>query len=59
MSNAPAEEMIAVTLLQEPPCVLPPDDRWDENATLIAEVRSAFPELLRLARLGLTIERQS
>jgi hypothetical protein len=30
--------------------------KWDENAALIAELRTALPELLRLATIGLAAE---
>jgi len=53
----PGEEIVAACLIQGPPYVIPADDRFEENAELIAAVRTALPELLRLARLGL--ERQS
>ncbi|MEG3144954.1 hypothetical protein U1839_09830 [Sphingomonas sp. RT2P30] len=46
------EEMVAACLIQDPPYVVP-EARWDENAALIAAMRNALPELLRLARLGL------
>lgn len=49
----PTEKLVAVCLLQWPDLVHLPDGRWRENADLIAEVRTALPELLRLARLGL------
>ena len=54
----PSEEIVAATLIQAPAYVLPSDDRWNENANLIAAVRSALPELLRLARRGLADERR-
>ncbi|MBS7695665.1 MULTISPECIES: hypothetical protein [unclassified Chelatococcus] len=50
----PSGEVIAACLIQEPPYVVPTDERYDENAALIAAMRNALPELLRLARLGLT-----
>jgi hypothetical protein len=49
----PGEEIVAACLIQSPPYVMPADDRFEENARLIAELRNALPELLRLARLGL------
>jgi len=49
----PGEEIVAACLLQSPPYVIPADDRFEKNAELIATVRTALPELLRLARLGL------
>lgn len=47
------EEMVAACLVQASPYVVPADDRFEENAVLIAAVRNALPELIRLARLGL------
>jgi len=32
---------------------MPQDQRWAENAALIAAVRNHLPELIRLAGLGL------
>lgn len=52
----PLDEVIATCLLQQPRYVDPPDAKWDENAALIAELRTALPELLRLARIGLAEE---
>jgi hypothetical protein len=49
----PGSEVVAACTIQSPPYVVPADDRDEENAALIAEVRNALPELLRLARLGL------
>ena len=49
----PSSEIVAACLIQSPPYVTPADDRYRENAMLIARVRSALPELLRLASLGL------
>ena len=49
----PGSEIVAACLIQSPPYVTPDDDRFQENAMLIARVRTARPELLRLARLGL------
>ena len=49
----PLDVVVAACLLQQPRYVDPPDQKWDENAALIAEVRTALPELLRLARIGL------
>jgi hypothetical protein len=50
-------EVIAATLIQQPSYVVPSDDRWTENANLIAEMRNTLPELLRLAAIGLAAER--
>ncbi|MDQ0249663.1 hypothetical protein J2W22_001710 [Sphingomonas kyeonggiensis] len=47
------EEMVAACLIQAPPYVVPADDRFEENAALIATMRNVLPELIRLARLGL------
>lgn len=49
----PTEEIIAGCLIQEPRYVDVADQRWNENAELIARVRTLLPELLKLARLGL------
>ena len=45
-------EFIVATLIQQPRYIMPSDDRHLENAALIAEVRNALPELLRLAAIG-------
>jgi hypothetical protein len=50
----PGEEMVAACLIQSPPYVIPADDRFEANAALIAAMRNALPELIRLARLGLS-----
>jgi hypothetical protein len=50
------DHVIAACLVQSPPYVVPADDRWAENAALIAEMRNALPELIRLARIGLAQE---
>ena len=47
-------EILAACLIQAPPYVVPADGKWDENARLIAAARNALPELIRLAKLGLT-----
>lgn len=49
----PVDKMVAVCLLQDPRLAVLPDRRWNENAELIAAMRNALPELLRLAQLGL------
>jgi hypothetical protein len=49
----PGEDIVAACLIQSPPYVVPADDRFEENARLIAAVRNALPEPIRLARLGL------
>ncbi|WP_374942910.1 hypothetical protein [Sphingomonas sp.] len=48
--------VVAATLIQHPTYVMPEDGRDRENAELIAAVRTALPELLRLARLGAASE---
>lgn len=50
--------VVAATYLQHRDYVRPADDRGNENAALIAAVRSALPELLRLARLGAKSEQR-
>ncbi|MGV3481956.1 MAG: hypothetical protein ACO1O3_18545 [Sphingobium sp.] len=52
----PSSEVVAACLIQQPPYVLPADDRFDENAALIAMMRTALPQLLRLARIGLAAD---
>ena len=49
--------IVAATYLQHRNYVVPADDRGWENAELIAAIRSALPELLRLARIGAAAER--
>lgn len=49
--------VVAATYLQHRDYVMPPDNKGKENAELIAAVRTALPELLRLARLGAALER--
>jgi hypothetical protein len=51
------EDVVAACLLQSPAVAVSADRRWDENAKLIAAVRNALPKLLRLARIGLDVER--
>ena len=46
----PGQEIVAACLIQNPPYVLSADDRFEENAALIAAMRNHLPELLRLAR---------
>ena len=59
-SDAPDSrcEVIAATLIQQPDYVVPSDEKWSENAQLIVEMRNALPELLRLARVGLSTEQE-
>ena len=49
----PSGEVVAACLVQSPPYVVPTDNRFEENARLIAALRNALPELIRLARIGL------
>ncbi len=51
------ERMIAATLVRLPPYLAPSDRRHTENARLIAAMRTALPELLRLAAIGKAAER--
>jgi hypothetical protein len=53
-----AEDTIAACLHQSPSIAMTDDQRWTENARLIATVRNALPELIRLARVGLEAERR-
>ena len=50
----PGNSVIAVCLLQAPSYAIIDDDRFEENARLICEIRNNLPEILRLARLGLS-----
>jgi hypothetical protein len=52
----PSREVVAATLIQQPAYVVPNDNRFCENAELIAEMRNALSELIRLARLGQLLE---
>lgn len=52
----PGAEIVAACLVQAPPYVVPQDDRYEENAQLIAAIRTALPDLLRLAHLALQRE---
>ncbi len=53
-------ELVAACYVQHPPYVMPDaeadgeDSREDSNAALIAAVRNALPELIRLARQALS-----
>ncbi len=49
----PGADIVAACLIQSPPYAVTSDDRFEENAELIAEVRNALPELLRLAKIAL------
>ena len=46
----PSEKIVAVCLLQAPPYALIHDDKFQENADLIAAMRRHLPELLQLGR---------
>jgi hypothetical protein len=48
--------IVAATSLQHRNYVMPADGKGIENADLIAAVRTALPELLRLARSGLALD---
>lgn len=54
--NWPTEQILGATLIQSPPYANHTVGRWDEDAALVAALRNAGPELLRLARLGLEAE---
>ena len=49
----PSDAVVATCLIQQPPYVVALDQRYDENAKLIAAVRNHLPELLQLAQRGL------
>ena len=49
----PGDAVVAVCLLQYPPCAVIEDNRFKENAKFIAEMRNSIGELIRLARLGI------
>lgn len=51
----PSDEIVAACLIQQPPYVVPADDRYEDDAALIAAVRTTLPELLRLAKIGLNV----
>ena len=44
--NFQAEEIIALTLVQEPRYANTADERWDENASFIAHARQDVPRLI-------------
>lgn len=48
-----AERMVAACLIKSPAYAIPGDQRYGEHAALIAAVRNALPELIRLATIGL------
>jgi hypothetical protein len=51
--NWPGYDVVAACLIQSPPYAIIEDDKFQENAELIAAVRNALPDLLRLAKLWL------
>ncbi len=53
----PGAEIVAACLIQAPPYVIPADGREEENSALIAAMRNALPELIRLARIGMAAGR--
>ena len=53
----PAQGMAAACMPQFSGEVVPEDGRYAENAALIAALRNALPELIRLGRIGQTAER--
>jgi hypothetical protein len=57
LSDSTLHGIVAATYLQDRNYVMPADDRGWEDAALIAAMRSALPELLRLARIGAAAER--
>ena len=50
-------EFVAATQIQQPRYINPSDGKEIENARLIAAMRNALPELLRLAAIGLASEK--
>ena len=56
LTDSTFQGIVAATYLQHRSYVLPADERGHRNAELIAEVRTALPELLRLARLAISFE---
>lgn len=58
LSDSTFHGIVAATSIQHRNYVVPADGRSRENAALIAAVRTALPELLRLARLGAAGERR-
>jgi hypothetical protein len=52
LSGSTYHGVVAATSIQHHDYVVPADGRSRENAALIAAVRTALPELLRLARIG-------
>jgi hypothetical protein len=49
----PSKDVVAACLIQSPPYATVHDDRFQENAELIALVRNSLSDLIKLARLGL------
>ncbi|WP_298324746.1 hypothetical protein [Asticcacaulis sp.] len=56
LGDWPTSEIVAGCLIQHPRYVDPADGRWEENAALIAAMRSVLPELIKLARIGLSVQ---
>jgi hypothetical protein len=52
--NWPGHEIIAACLIQSPPYAVVDDDKFEDNAELIAAIRNCLPELLLFARAALT-----
>ncbi len=50
-------EFVVATQIQQPSYINPSDGKEIENARLIAAMRNALPELLRLAAIGLASEK--
>ena len=57
--EAQHDDVVAACLLQHPQIAAVDDGRYAANAQLIAKVRNALPELLRLARLGMEVDGDS
>jgi hypothetical protein len=57
LSGSTYHGVVAATSIQHHDYVVPADGRSHENAALIAGVRTALPELLRLARIGAATDR--
>jgi len=57
LSSSTYHGVVAATSIQHHDYIVPADGRSRENAALIAAVRTALPELLRLARIGAAADR--
>ena len=57
LSSSTYHGVVAATSIQHHDYIVPADGRSRENAALIAAVRTAIPELLRLARIGAAVDR--